>query len=86
MTIAVDTPFELAAGTPATLTGLTTVIIANQSGYTIFLGPVGTTTAANGLPIGPNEKLQLTFPTATSADLLSTVTLPAGIVRVTRLS
>lgn len=86
MPITTVTPFALTANTPVTIASATTIAVQNLSSSIIFVGEVGATTVSTGRALKPNAEAVLTFSTATSIDIVSPVNLPAGEVRVARIS
>lgn len=86
MPIATVTPFAMTANTPVTVTAAITIVVQNLSPSAIFYGEVGAVTTLAGHMLAPKSSITLTFPTATAIDLLSPVSLPAGEVRVQRIT
>ena len=84
-TLAVAAPFSMVAGTPVALTAVTDqteIRINNRSASAIFVAGSGAATT-NSWVIEPNSTLAL--PVSTTIDIVSTVSLPAGQVRVLRV-
>jgi hypothetical protein len=86
MPITTVAPFALVANTPVTVTSALVIEVQNLSSSTVFVGEVGATTVSTGLALKPNATHTFTFGTATAIDIVSPITLPAGEVRVARIS